>query len=44
MLDRVPPEEAACSEMVAVALKAAMDVYIERKRDPHYPIIRNNFV
>ena len=39
MLDRVPPEEAACSEMVAVALKAAMDVYIERKRDPHYPII-----
>lgn len=39
MLDRVPPEEAACSEMVAVALKAAMDVYVERKNDPEYPII-----
>lgn len=39
MLDRVPPEEAACSEMVAVALQAAMDVYKERKKDPQYPII-----
>ncbi len=28
MLENVPPEEAACSEMVAVALKAAMDGYI----------------
>jgi len=27
MLEQVPPEEAACSEMVAVALKAAMDGY-----------------
>ena len=27
MLENVPPEEAACSEMVAVALKAAMDGY-----------------
>jgi nitrogen fixation NifU-like protein len=25
MLEQVPPEQAACSEMVAVALKAAMD-------------------
>lgn len=39
MLDRVPPEEAACSEMVAVALKAAMDVYLKRKDDPDYPMI-----
>ncbi|WP_289413507.1 iron-sulfur cluster assembly scaffold protein [Sulfurovum zhangzhouensis] len=39
MLDKVPPEEAACSEMVAVALKAAMDVYIARKSDPDYPVI-----
>ena len=39
MLDKVPPEEAACSEMVAVALKAAMDVYTARKSDPDYPII-----
>ena len=27
MLESVPPEEAACSEMVAVALKAAIDGY-----------------
>ena len=27
MLENVPPEEAACSEMVALALKAAMDGY-----------------
>jgi nitrogen fixation NifU-like protein len=27
MLEHVPPEQAACSEMVAVALKAAMDGY-----------------
>ena len=27
MLENVPPSEAACSEMVAVALKAAMDGY-----------------
>ncbi len=27
MLDNVPPEEAACSEMVALALKGAMDNY-----------------
>ena len=39
MLDRVPPEEAACSEMVAVALKAAMDVYLKRLEDPDYPVI-----
>lgn len=39
MLDRVPPEEAACSEMVAVALKAAMDVYTQRQIDPDYPVI-----
>ncbi|MBD3789070.1 MAG: iron-sulfur cluster assembly scaffold protein [Campylobacterales bacterium] len=39
MLDRVPPEEAACSEMVAVALKAAMDTYVERQKDPDFPII-----
>jgi len=39
VLDRVPPEEAACSEMVAVALKAAMDTYMERQKDPDYPIM-----
>jgi nitrogen fixation NifU-like protein len=31
MLENVPPEQAACSEMVAVALKAAMDGYIMSK-------------
>lgn len=38
-LDKVPPEEAACSEMVAVALKAAMDTYFERQKDPDYPLL-----
>jgi len=28
MLENVPPEQAACSEMVAVALKAAMDGFL----------------
>ncbi len=31
MLENVPPEQAACSEMVAVALKAAIDGYIRSK-------------
>jgi nitrogen fixation NifU-like protein len=39
LLERVPPEDAACSEMVAIALKAAMDTYRERKVDPDYPTI-----
>ena len=39
MLENVPPEEAACSEMVAVALKAAMDSCIERKEHPERPAV-----
>ncbi|KIM06415.1 MAG: nitrogen fixation protein NifU [Sulfurovum sp. FS06-10] len=39
MLDNVPPEEAACSEMVAVALKASMDTYLERQKDANFPTI-----
>ncbi|MBD3792886.1 MAG: iron-sulfur cluster assembly scaffold protein [Campylobacterales bacterium] len=39
MLDNVPPEDAACSEMVALALKAAMDTYIARQEDKDFPII-----
>jgi len=39
MLDSVPPEDAACSEMVALALKAAMDTYIKRQEDQGFPII-----
>lgn len=39
MLDTVPPEDAACSEMVALALRASMDTYQERQKDPDFPII-----
>jgi nitrogen fixation NifU-like protein len=39
MLDGVPPEEAACSEMVAVSLKAAMDTYRAKKSDPQHGTI-----
>ncbi|MEA3418823.1 MAG: iron-sulfur cluster assembly scaffold protein [Campylobacterota bacterium] len=39
LLERVPPEDAACSEMVAIALKAAMETYRERKGDPEYPTV-----
>jgi len=36
MLDNVPPEDAACTEMVALALKAAIDTYAERQKDPEF--------
>jgi len=39
MLDNIPPEDAACSEMVALALKAALDTYHERQKDPDFPMI-----
>lgn len=39
LLDSVPPEEAACSEMVALALQAALDTYKERQKDPTFPMI-----
>ncbi len=39
MLDNLPPEDAACSEMVALALKAALDTYYERQKDPDFPMI-----
>jgi nitrogen fixation NifU-like protein len=39
LLDTLPPEDAACSEMVALAIKAAVDTYEERKNDPDYPPI-----
>ena len=38
-LDKLPPEEAACSEMVALAIKAAVDTYDKRLSDPDYPAI-----
>ena len=38
-LDKLPPEEAACSEMVAIAIKAALDTYKARVEDSDYPVI-----
>lgn len=38
-LDKVPPEDAACSEMVALALGAAVDTYEKRLEDPKFPLI-----
>jgi len=39
MLDNVPPEDAACSEMVVLALRAAMDTYTKRIDDRDYPAV-----
>ena len=39
LLDKLPPEDAACSEMVALAIKAGVDTYIKRQEDPTYPAI-----
>jgi len=38
-LDKLPSEDAACSEMVALAIKAAVDTYEQRQSDPDYPVI-----
>lgn len=39
MLENVPSEDAACSEMVVLALKGAMDTYLKRKKDRDYPAV-----
>jgi len=39
MLENVPPEDAACSEMVALSLQAAMDTYIGKRSDPAFGTI-----
>jgi len=39
MLENQSPEDAACTEMVALALKAALDTYAEREKDPDFPMI-----
>lgn len=39
MLDQQTPEDAACTEMVALALKAAMDTYTEKLKNPDFPMI-----
>ena len=44
LLDRLPPEDAACSEMVALAIKAAVDTYVERQKDPEYPVVTYQIV
>ena len=38
-LDKLPSEEAACSEMVALAIRAAVDTYNERLEEKDYPVI-----
>jgi len=42
LLGKLPPEDAACSEMVALALLAAVDTYEKRKEDPDHPILTYN--
>jgi nitrogen fixation NifU-like protein len=44
LLDRLPPEDAACSEMVALAIKAAVDTYEQRQDTPDYPPITYHVV
>jgi nitrogen fixation NifU-like protein len=39
MLDNLPPEDAACTEMVALALKAALDTYEAKQKDSDFPMI-----
>jgi len=39
MLDNQSPEDAACTEMVALALKASLDTYTEKQKDPEFPMI-----
>jgi len=40
LLEKLPPEDAACSEMVALAIKAAVDTYDKRKAEGEdYPPI-----
>lgn len=42
LLGKLPPEDAACSEMVALALLAAVDTYEKRQEDPEHPILTYN--
>lgn len=39
MLDGVDEADAACTEMVALALQAGVDTYLERQKDRDFPII-----
>lgn len=44
LLDKLPPEDAACSEMVALAIKAAVDTYEARQKETDYPAITYHVV
>jgi len=37
LLEKLPDEDAACSEMVALAIDAAVDTYNKRQEEPDYP-------
>ena len=39
LLDKLPSEDAACSEMVALAIRAAVDTYVKREVDPDFPAV-----
>jgi nitrogen fixation NifU-like protein len=39
LLDKLPPEDAACSEMVALAIAAAVETYEHRLEEPDFPPI-----
>ena len=39
LLENQTPEDAACTEMVALALKASLDTYRERQKDSNFPMI-----
>jgi len=39
ILDKVPPEDAACSEMVALALKASLETYRLRQEESDHPSV-----
>jgi len=39
LLENQSPEDAACTEMVALALKASLDTYAQRQKDKDFPLI-----
>ena len=39
LLENQTPEDAACTEMVALALKASLDTYAQRQKDSDFPMI-----
>ncbi len=39
LLEKLPDEDAACSEMVVLAIDAAVDTYMKRKEETDYPML-----